>query len=141
VAIDMRSDLSELKSTGQLDDQGAVPVGWAALKGRDEVSGRVRMIGYMMEEHRPVRDGTRVDTFILLPEAGQFLHPPHRIPNQMVVIWPSYPAVFRSRELVWVSGTLNRTIRRSGEDQPAYAMIFADVSPATQRDIGKWFRP
>jgi hypothetical protein len=141
VGMDMRSDLSELKSTGQVDDRGAEPVGWPDLERWRDRPGRVRMIGYMMDEHKPVHDGTRVDTFILLPEAGQFLHPAHRIPNRMVVVWPTYPAVFRYRELVSASGILNRTMRGSGEDQPAYAMIFAEVNPVAERDLGKWFHP
>lgn len=141
VAMDMRRDLSEMRSTGLKDDRGAVPVAWPELKQGSEFSGRVRMIGYMMDEHRPVRDDSRVDTFILLPEAGTFLHPAHRIPNQMVVVWSSNPVVFRERDLVWVSGNLSRTLRKSGEDQPNYAMTFADVGPLAEQDIGKWFRP
>ena len=59
----------------------------------------------------------------------------------MVVVWQTYPAVFRYRELVSASGILNRTMRGSGEDQPAYAMIFAEVNPVAERDLGKWFHP
>ena len=32
----------------------------------------------MMDGYRPSRDGEQVSMFILLPEAGQFLHPAHR---------------------------------------------------------------
>ena len=77
VAMDMRSDLSELKSTGQVDDKGTAPVGWPDLERQHEGSGRVRMIGYMMDGYQPSRDGATVDMFVLLPEAGQFLHPAH----------------------------------------------------------------
>lgn len=141
VAMDMRADLSELKSTARVDENGAQPMAWPRLKERAEISGRVRMLGYMMDEQRRVRDGERVNTFVLLPEAGHFLRPAQRIPDQMVVVWSSHPVVFRNRRLVWVSGTLERTIRRSGEDQPEYAMIFAQVSPAAAKDIGIWFQP
>jgi hypothetical protein len=116
VAIDMRDDLSELKSSGWMDDKGAVPVGWPELEGRREAAAplasahwdgqrRVRMIGYMMDGYRATRDGARVGMFILLPEAGQFLHPAHRIPNQMVEVRPRRPVVFRYRDLVWASRT------------------------------------
>jgi hypothetical protein len=142
VAIDMRSDLSELKSSGKADNNGTIPVGWPDLpNARRE---RVRMIGYMMDGHESSRDGAPVETFILLPEAGQFLHPAHRVPDQMVEVRPRHPVIFRYRDLVWASGTLNRTIGNRGDDKAAYAayaMIDAEVSPATQRDIGKWFRP
>jgi hypothetical protein len=117
VAMDMRSDLSELKSTGQVDDEGA---------------GRVRMIGYMTDGYQPSRDGAMVDMFVLLPEAGQFLHSAHSIPNRMV---------FHHRDLVWASGILSQTQSTHGDDRAAYAMIAAEVNPATERDIGKWFHP
>jgi hypothetical protein len=149
VAMDMRSDLSELKSTGQVDEQGAVPLGWPDLEVLRESRRRVRMIGYMMDAaprdgyrhgYEPSRDGAQVDMFILLPEAGQFLHPAHRIPNQMVEVRPNHPVVFRYRELVWASGMLNRTIGH-GDEEAAFAMSAAEVSPAAQREIGKWFHP
>jgi hypothetical protein len=141
VGMDMRSDLSELKSMGQVDDKGALSVGWPDLEREPEGSQRVRMIGYMMDGYQPSRNGATVDMFVLLPEAGQFLHPAHRIPNQMVEVRPSHPVVFHYRDLVWATGILNRTMSIHGDDKAAYAMIAAEVSPATERDIGKWFRP
>jgi hypothetical protein len=141
VAMDMRSDLSELKSTGQVDDKGTVPVGWPDLERQREGLGRVRMIGYMMDGYQPSRDGATVDMFVLLPEAGQFLHPAHRIPNQMVEVRPRHPVVFHYRNLVWATGTLNRTMSIHGDDKAAWAMIAAEVNPAAERDISKWFRP
>lgn len=140
VALDMRTDLSELKPRVKGGD-GTVLLGWADLKESDESPRRVRMLGYMMDDLRRPRGGSSADTFILLPEAGQFLHPAHRTPDQMVVVWPRYPAVFRNRQLVWAAGTLSRAPRTSDTGQPAYAMTFADISPADERDIGKWFHP
>jgi hypothetical protein len=141
VAIDMHSDLSALKPTGQVDDRGAVPVGWSNLDVRQEGRQRVRMIGYMMDGYHPSRDGASVDMFILLPEAGQFLHPAHRVPNQMVEVRPSHPVVFRYRDLVWATGTLSRTMGSRGDEKAAFAMAAAEVNPAATRDIGKWFHP
>jgi len=103
VSIDIRSDLSELKSAG------AETVGWSELASWKEAPGRVRMIGYMMDGYQPSRDGATVDMFVLLPEAGQLLHAAHRIPNQMVEVRPSRPVIFRYREMVWAVGMLNRT--------------------------------
>jgi hypothetical protein len=141
VAMDMRSDLSEMKSTGQRDDKGAVPVGWPDLERGREGPRRVRMIGYMMDGNQPSRDGATVDMFVLMPEAGQFLHPAHRIPNQMVEVRPSNPVVFHYRDLVWATGTLNRTMSTHEDDKAGCAMTGADVNPAADREIGKWFRP
>jgi hypothetical protein len=74
-------------------------------------------------------------------DAGQFLHPAHRVPNQMVEVRPSHPVVYHYRALVWATRMLNRTISVHGDDKSAYAMIAAEVDPAVDRDIGKWFRP
>jgi hypothetical protein len=141
VGMDIRSGLSELKSTGEMDDKGALPVGWPDLEQPHDAPGRVRMIGYMMDGYQPSRDGVTVDMFVLLPDAGQFLHPAHRIPNQMVDVHPSHPVVFRYRDLVWVSGTLTRTIGSPEAERAGYALTAAEVNPATERDIGRWFQP
>jgi hypothetical protein len=140
VAADMRSDLSELKPAKQVDGTGFVPVGWPELE-EQGAQGRVRMIGYMMDGYRPSRDGASVDMFILLPEAGQLLHPAHRIPNQMVEVRPRRPIPFRNRQLVWATGTLSRTTGETEGEEAAWAMSDAEVQPAEARDISKWFEP
>lgn len=140
VALDIRSDLSGLNPARQANDEGSIPVGWPELE-RDGAQGRVRMIGYMMEGYQPAPDGAPVDMFILLPEAGQLLHPAQRIPNQMVEVRPRRPVLLRRRELVWAVGTLNRTAGKPAEEKAAWAMSDAEVDAAAQRDIGKWFRP
>jgi hypothetical protein len=140
VAADIRSDLSELKPAKLLDDAGFAPMGWPELEG--SVTERpVRMIGYMMDGYRSYPGGVNVDMFVLLPEAGQFLHPAHRIPNQMVEVWPRRPVLFRNRQLVWAMGRLNRTMGKAGEEKAAWAMGDAEVRPAEPRDIAKWFEP
>jgi hypothetical protein len=146
VAVDMRSDLSELNPAKQaVAEEGPIPVGWPALEGQG-AQGRVRqaqirMIGYMMDAYQSASEGVPVDLFILLPEAGQFLHPAHRIPNQMVEVRPRHAVPFRRRELVWAVGTLNRTMGKPGEEKAAWAMSDAEVEPAGQRDIARWFQP
>ncbi len=138
--MDMRTDLSEFKPSKQVDDEGFVPVGWQQLEEWGP-QGRVRMIGYMMDGYQPSPDGASVRMFVLLPEAGQFLHPAHRIPNQMVEVRPRRPIPFQNRRLVWVKGTLNRTTGKPGDERAAWAMGDAEVEPAEQRDVSKWFEP
>jgi hypothetical protein len=152
VATDMRVDLSELKPVQTLaaEDNGAQPVGWPDLEtqnGRpaslDQArwQSRVRMIGYMMDESRPLRDGTPVDMFVLMPEAGQWLHPAHHIPDQMVEIRLRQPSLFEYRRLVWASGVLGRTAGTPASEKPLYQIVDAVVEPAAARDISRWFRP
>ena len=44
----------------------------------------IRALGYMMDGDRPVRDGERVRSFVLLPEAGDALHPADRFGDEMI---------------------------------------------------------
>ena len=140
VAMDMRADLSELKPARHASENGVVPVGWEDL-GQRSVPGRVRMIGYMMDGYSRRTQSRAVDMFVLLPEAGHFLHPAHRVPNQMVEVWPNHLVHFEERELVWVEGTLNRTIGRHADDTAAWAMGDAEVIAAAPREIATWFQP
>src|SRR5665213_1192554 len=135
VAADMRSDLSDLKPAQASADTWTALIGWPELETADldRRSGRpapfdiargrprARMLGYMMDGYKPSRDGDRVEMFILLPEAGQFLHPAHRIPDQMVEVRLTRPASFTYRRLVWVSGVLARTPGRRDPDKALYA--------------------
>jgi hypothetical protein len=140
VSVDMRADLSELRAAAQADEKGVTPLGWADLEAQG-APGWVRMIGYMMDGYRPSKDSAAVDMFILLPEAGQFLHPAHRDPGQMVEVWPRHLVHFTNRELVWAIGILNRTAGRTGDEKAAWAMGDAEVEPAVETDIVKWFQP
>jgi len=159
VALNMRSDLSELMPAEALPDGSAVLIGWQDLEvpegkavsleqTRSQPERRVRMLGYMMESYgmdgrTPSPDGTPVRMFVLMPEAGHILHPAHRIPDQMVEVWPTGPVPFRFRSLVWSTGNLTRTRGPHGwhDDKPLYTMASADVQPAVDSDITLWFKP
>ena len=103
------------------------------------------MLGYMLDGFgngmKPTRDGVPVEMFVLTPDAGQLLHPAHRLPDQMVEIWPNRPTQFRFRSLTWVTGLLARTRARRQGDKALYAMTGAEVHPAVQSDITLWFKP
>jgi hypothetical protein len=142
VAADMRSDLSDLTPSETLPDGGPALIGWGALLiPWGQPRRHVRMLGYMMTGNSPARDGAPVETFVLLPEAGQFLHPAHRIPDQMVEVWPSRPALFKFRSLTWATGVLIRRKGSRNPEQPLFVMTSADVRQAPQSDITLWFKP
>jgi hypothetical protein len=167
VALNMRSDLSDLMPAEALPDGAAVLIGWQDLEipegkqvsleqTRSRPERRVRMLGYMMDSYgmdgrTPSPDGSPVSMFVLMPEAGHMLHPAHRIPDQMVEVWPASPVPFRFRSLVWSTGNLARTRGPHGwhderpqgrqEEGPLYSMAAADVQPALQSDITLWFKP
>jgi hypothetical protein len=152
VAADMRTELSELKPRASGGGAAATLIGWPDLEARNgsplsfedarwNSQPRVRMLGYMMDGYTASRDGDQVEMFILLPDAGQFLHPAHRVPKQMVEIWLSNSVPFTFRRLVWTSGILARTPGRRDSDKALYVMKDASVEPATESDITRWFTP
>lgn len=152
VATDMRTDLSGLKPLERAEGQQTNLIGWPDL---DPLNGsltstgpahkylhsQIRMLGYMMDGYTPSPDGAKVEMFILMPEAGHFLHPAHRMHDEMVEVWPTRRAAFQYRRLVWVTGMLERTPGRRDSGRAAYAIKDASIEMAGEREIARWFRP
>jgi hypothetical protein len=160
VAADMRSDLSELIPSEALPDGTAALIGWQDLEvpagkrvsleqTRWQSDRRVRMLGYMMDNYgmdgrTPSQEGAPVSMFVLMPDAGHILHPAHRIPDQMVEVWPARPVTFRFRSLIWSTGNLTRIRESPGRkdgERSLYGMSNAEIQPAVQSDITLWFEP
>ena len=138
VTMDLKTDLSDL--TAARPNVGKEPpfVGWADLASRGS-GGRVKMIGYMMDGDQASKDRAPVSVFVLMPEAGQFLHPSRPETGQMVEVRTKAPVTFQFRQLVWAAGTLSRTVGRD-RDHPAWTISDAAVEPAQDREIMLWFR-
>ena len=149
---DMRLDLSDGYPRASVDGE-TVAVGWPSLR-IDDLASRLRdrsdprpttgaivkMLGYMMDGYEFAPSGTEVKMFVLMPEAGHFLHPAHRIPDEMVEVWPKAGRViFNSREMVWVTGRFER-LTSAREEQALYALRGALVTPASKPDITAWFK-
>jgi hypothetical protein len=138
ISLDTRPDLSDAELAG-----------WPALRQPDYFSRRayqvprdgtvVKMLGYMMDGYKFVNDGVPVSMFMLMPSAGHFLHPAHRDPDEMVEVRLRSATVFRSRELVWATGTFERLPTQSREEHSLYALRNASVSPASYKDIANWY--
>ena len=103
---------------------------------------RVQALGYMMEGEHPVRQGDRVEEFVLLPEAGSLLHPAHRFGDQMIVVHLNSdgPVEFSPRTLVWVSGILGVSPGNPAGGRPLYDLEHARVSIANETEIRTYFR-
>lgn len=151
IALDTRLDLSDGRPRSAQSSDAAVPVGWPSLRQDDVISGRdginalpkngspVKMLGYMMEGYQFAPSGSRVSMFILMPEAGHFLHPAHRNPDEMVEVWPEAGSIiFKNRDLVWASGRFER-LAGAKEGHALYAMRRAIVASARQQDVARWF--
>jgi len=143
LTADMRVDLSDMKPAQAMPARDIPLIGWQDLLTEAQQGhgkSRVRMLGYMMDGYTSIRDGESVEMFMLMPDAGQFLHPAHRIPEEMVEVWLKTRVPFKERSLVWVSGVLTLTPRQSGE-HASYAMRNTLVEPAFESDLKRWFKP
>jgi len=103
---------------------------------------RVQALGYMMEADRPIRAGEPVQDFILLPEAGNLLHPAHRFGDQMIAVHlpPGNKVLFTPRSLVWVGGTFRASSGDPAGSRPLYDLERAQVALASKAEIRKYFR-
>ena len=144
IAIDMRTDLSELRARQGVGIDGFRAMGWSDLSSL--APGRTTpalMLGYMMDGRRTVPDGTPIETFTLMPDAGHLLHPAHREPDAMVEVWLPLdsPIRYADRRLIEVSGTLRRKDARLNEGEAAFTLANAAVRFAADRRIRDWFEP
>lgn len=102
----------------------------------------VRALGYMVERDVPVRDGRRVDSFILLPDVGNALHSSHRFGDQMIIVRlaAGNTAPFGENSLVWAWGTLRTLPGDPAGHEPLYVLENARSEPAGKGDIAAYFR-
>ena len=143
-------DLSDLKPLRQ--SAGNHPVlEWAMLR-RDHpgvmaandqaFSGaEVEALGYMSDGDRPIVKGDRVGDFVLLPDAGNLLHPPHRLGDQMIAVHlcEGERIPFSPMRLVWVGWTLRVAPGDPAGPKPLYAIEQARSRNAEKADIPNYF--
>jgi hypothetical protein len=144
IALDMRTDLSDLKARPSAHVDGFQIVGWSDL--RSLTPGQpvqAAMLGYMMDGPHPVADGTPVETFALLPDAGHWLHPAHREADESVEVWlpVDLPIRYSGRKLIEVSGMLLRKPGHLREGEAGYTLANAEVRFAGDRRIMEWLQP
>jgi hypothetical protein len=135
-------DLSDLTPIRQIPGQYAL-LNWFALRqGRLSSESSVQALGYMVESDRSPHSGDWVRDFVLLPEAGNLLHPAHRIPDEMIAVRlrEGEKIQFSPRRLVWVWGTFRVSPGDPAGLQPLYDLDRARVQLADKSDIPKYFR-
>jgi hypothetical protein len=151
IAASSEPDLAELDRVPQPEGAPAV-LTWPelcrdrphALNAAKAVStgGKVVALGYMMENHRRVRSGDLVSSFDLLPEAGNLLHPAHRLGDQMIEVRLSrgHEMAFASRRLVRVSGILRQRPGDPAEDRALYILEESEAWLIQRADIGRYYK-
>jgi hypothetical protein len=89
--------------------------------------GVVRVIGYMVSSKAPDHQGN-VTEFLLVPNPGNWLHPPHLHPEDVIDVHMhgTNTTKFLARRAVWVEGWLSPTT--PGNDQ-SLAITASVVSP------------
>ena len=143
-------DIADLTPTCKSLD-GYMLLNWPDLERRPKVlqegssvfaGARIQALGYMMESSRPIRPGQPVQDFVLLPDAGNLLHPAHRFGDQMISIQLTGgdPVPFAPRQLVWVRGVLRPVAGNPAGDKPLYMLEQAAVTPASKADISRYFQ-
>ena len=102
----------------------------------------MRALGYMMDGDHPVRDGERVQSFVLLPHAGNPMHSAHRFGDQMIDVRldPDTALQFSERKLVWAWGTLRMLSGDPSGHEPLYVLEHAHAELANKADIQKYFK-
>lgn len=150
IAATTRPDLSDL--TPIADPAGYSLLSWPTLL-RDRAhtlhaespvyaGAAVRALGYMMDGDRPARTNEPVSDFVLLPDAGNPLHPAHRFGDQMIAVHLNSAARvrFSAGALVWVWGTLRFLPGDPAGALPLYALEAFRVEPAQTEEIARYFK-
>ena len=114
--------------------RGASPVSFGSA---------VQALGYMVASDGGLGgEVTLVHEFILMPEAGNWMHPAHRYGDQMIAIHLQENARvrFSPRALVWVWGSLQSLPGDPGGTKPVYVLEQARANAADKAEIGRCFR-
>lgn len=149
ISATARPDLFDLVPVDSHSD-GYVLLAWPALeRGRQALNAGeigpgtpIRALGYMMEDHQPIREGEPIEDFVLSPDVGNAWHPAHRFGDEMIrVQLDGGKAVrFFERQLVWVWGTLRLLPGDPAGHEPLYVLEHARSEPASQDEVRRFFR-
>ena len=94
-----------------------------------------------MNGERSIGKDKWVQDFVLMPEAGSLLHPPHRMPDQMIAVHLEHDAriQFSPGALVWAWGNLQASAGL-GPRSELYILERASAKPADKVDIQRYFK-
>ena len=143
-------DLSDLTPIHQRAGKYLV-LDWSALQNEAHISkaatampagADVQALGYMMDSDRSIAKDQWVQDFLLLPEAGNLMHPAHRIRDQMIAVHLEQGTriQFSPRALIWVCGNLQASAGLGPRSEAVYVLQRARVKPADKADIQRYFK-
>lgn len=102
----------------------------------------VQALGYMTDSDRGTVKNQPVQDFVLLPEAGNLMHPAHRIRDQMIAVHleAGMRVPFVPRSLVWVWGDFHASAGLGSRSEALYVLDKARTKPADRADIQRYFK-
>jgi len=102
----------------------------------------VQALGYMSDSGPSTSKDQWVQDFVLLPEAGNLMHPAHRIRDQMIAVHleDGTRIQFAPRALVWVWGNLRASAGLGLRSEALYVLERARAKPADRADIQRYFK-
>ena len=136
IVVSMRPDLGNMRFLHAANETEAWTIDWPTLyrlNAKDPTveyirallpTSPVRIPGYMLAfGDLPDRNGA-VRQFLLIPDPGNWLHPPHLDSGDVILVHMADGARIRllSRSAVWVTGKLSLSAIKSGEIEAAYSM-------------------
>jgi hypothetical protein len=151
ISVTGRPDLSDLVPIGN-SAKNYVVLNWSTLlrehphaldAGSSLSAGaQVQALGYMSAGDRALGEGEWVQDFVLLPGAGNFLHPAHRFGDQMISVHlePDARVRFSAKALIWVWGTFHASAGDPAGPTPLSALERAHVQKAERGEILKYFK-
>ncbi len=85
---------------------------------------------------------TLVQDFILMPEAGNWMHPAHKYGDQMIAVHSQQnaPIQFSPRALMWVWGTIQSLPGDPGGTRPVYVLEQAHARATARSEIQRHFK-
>jgi len=102
---------------------------------------QVQALGYMMDSDRSTSKDQWVQDFVLLPEAGNLLHPAHRIRDQMIAVHleDGTRIQLAPRALVWVWGNFRPSAGLGPGSEALYVIERARTKRADRAELRRYF--
>jgi hypothetical protein len=137
IVVSIRPDLGSTRFLHSTNETEAMTMDWPTLYRLNEKeptveyirallpTSPVRIPGYMIAFGDVPDKNGKVNQFLLVPDAGNWLHPPHLdYSGDVILVHLADGARTRllSRTAVWVTGKLSLSAIKSGEINAAYSM-------------------
>jgi hypothetical protein len=141
IVVSMRPDLGNTRFFHTAVETEALTMDWPTLYRLNEKdptveyirallpTSQVRMPGYMIPFEEIPDKNSEVTQFLLVPDPGNWLHPPHLDPGDVVFVRLEGGARARllARRAVWVTGKLSLSPIKRAELGAAYPMWASGV--------------